>query len=80
MKKILACLLIIILCLSCLASCENSYVANQFFSDELLSENGLSDMTLDEINAEIAASRRERRVRSSRFMMASISGRLGLTK
>lgn len=44
MKKILACLLIIILCLSCLASCENSYVANQFFSDELLSENGLSDM------------------------------------
>lgn len=44
MKKLLALMLTVVLCLCCLASCGVSYERNEFFSDELLSESKLTDM------------------------------------
>lgn len=44
MKKLLALCLTVVLCLCCLASCRNSYSKNEFFSDELLTQNKLTDM------------------------------------
>lgn len=45
MKRILPCLLIAILCLTCLVSC-NSVVKNKYFSQELLERTGLEDMPI----------------------------------
>ena len=44
MKKLLALVLTAFLCLWCLASCQGSYSANEFFSEDLLSEYKLADM------------------------------------
>ena len=44
MKKLLALCLTAILCLCCLAACSNSYSKNEFFSEEMLTQNKLADM------------------------------------
>ena len=44
MKKLLALCLTVVLCLCCLASCSNSYSKNEFFSEEFLTRNKLSDI------------------------------------
>ena len=44
MKRLLALILTAILCLCCLASCGGSYNKNEFFSEEMLTQNKLADM------------------------------------
>ncbi len=46
MKKLLALILTVVLCLCCLASCVGSYSKNEFFSSEMLIQNKLSDMPI----------------------------------
>ena len=46
MRKLLALILISALCVCCLVSCGISYTKNEFFSDEFLTQNKLTDMPL----------------------------------